>query len=212
MENEEIANALNRHFVLVFIVEDMNNIPVIDKENKVAEDLEMIIITKEVVLARTVVNGDPVDVLYLVFQKAFDKVPHKRLLHKIEVQQVVKKANGILSFIATGIEFESREVMLQLYRVLVQQGVITATVFSIFIITIPHHIKNKLLNNVDIVYRIANLSRLKFKKDMTPNLLVELQHADIDTEIQRHIQSVSITLAHLRIRVFDDYDIRADTK
>ena len=28
-------------------------------------------------------RGEPVDVLYLGFQKAFDKVPHKRLSHKI---------------------------------------------------------------------------------------------------------------------------------
>eukprot|EP00061_Rhincodon_typus_P011696 g36916.t1 len=68
-------------------------------------------------------NGDPVDVVYLDFQKAFDKVPHKRLLHKIkkvglQVQQVIKKTNGILSFIAREIEFKSKEVILQLYRVL----------------------------------------------------------------------------------------------
>jgi hypothetical protein len=29
-------------------------------------------------------NGEPVDVIYLDFQKAFDKVPHKRLLHKVK--------------------------------------------------------------------------------------------------------------------------------
>ena len=34
-------------------------------------------------------NGKPVDVIYLDFQKAFDKVPHVRLLHKLA-------AHGIL--------------------------------------------------------------------------------------------------------------------
>ena len=29
-------------------------------------------------------NGTPVDILYLDFSKAFDKVPHKRLLAKME--------------------------------------------------------------------------------------------------------------------------------
>ena len=33
-------------------------------------------------------NGDSVDVVYLDFQKAFDKVPHQRLLHKIKVHGV----------------------------------------------------------------------------------------------------------------------------
>eukprot|EP00061_Rhincodon_typus_P010576 g34965.t1 len=53
MGNEEIAEALNRYFVLVFTVEDMNNMPVIDdKKTKVGEDLDMVIIVKEVVLGK----------------------------------------------------------------------------------------------------------------------------------------------------------------
>jgi ribonucleases P/MRP protein subunit RPP40 len=27
-------------------------------------------------------NGEPVDLIYLDFQKAFDKVPHRELVHK----------------------------------------------------------------------------------------------------------------------------------
>ena len=38
----------------------------------------------------------------------------------LQVQQVIKKANGILSFIARGMEFKNSEVMLQLYKVLVK--------------------------------------------------------------------------------------------
>ena len=36
------------------------------------------------------------------------------------MQQAVKKANGMLAFIAKGFEYRSREVLLQLYRVLVR--------------------------------------------------------------------------------------------
>ena len=32
--------------------------------------------------------GDPVDVVYLDFQKAFDKVPHKRLLKKLRAMGI----------------------------------------------------------------------------------------------------------------------------
>ena len=34
-------------------------------------------------------NGETVDVVYLDFQKVFDKVPHKKLLHKIKVHGVM---------------------------------------------------------------------------------------------------------------------------
>eukprot|EP00061_Rhincodon_typus_P003763 g20910.t1 len=55
MGNEEIAEALNRYFVSVFTVEETSNMPVIeDRETKVGEDLDTIIITKEVVLGKPV--------------------------------------------------------------------------------------------------------------------------------------------------------------
>ena len=38
----------------------------------------------------------------------------------MQMQQVIKKANGILSFIARGMEFKNSEMMLQLYKVLVR--------------------------------------------------------------------------------------------
>jgi len=41
-------------------------------------------------------NGELVDVVYLDFQKAFDKVPHRRLLHKIGMHGVT---GGVLAWI-----------------------------------------------------------------------------------------------------------------
>ena len=35
-------------------------------------------------VTKAIDEGKPLDVIYLDFSKAFDKVPHKRLLHKIE--------------------------------------------------------------------------------------------------------------------------------
>ena len=38
----------------------------------------------------------------------------------MQMQQAVKKANGMLAFIARGFEYRSRDVLLQLYRALVR--------------------------------------------------------------------------------------------
>ena len=38
----------------------------------------------------------------------------------MQVQQAVRKANGMLAFIARGFEYRSKDVLLQLYRALVE--------------------------------------------------------------------------------------------
>ena len=40
--------------------------------------------------------GSPVDIIYLDFQKAFDKVPHQRLLLKLKVRDI---GDGIIDWI-----------------------------------------------------------------------------------------------------------------
>jgi hypothetical protein len=35
-------------------------------------------------IAKSIANGEQVDVILLYFSKAFDKVPHQRLLHKLD--------------------------------------------------------------------------------------------------------------------------------
>ena len=45
---------------------------------------------------------------------------HQSLKVSMQVQQAVKKANGMLTFIVRGFEFRSKEVLLQLYRALVR--------------------------------------------------------------------------------------------
>ena len=43
-------------------------------------------------VTRCIDQGLPVDVIYLDFQKAFDKVPHKRLLHKLKAMGIADEA------------------------------------------------------------------------------------------------------------------------
>ena len=45
---------------------------------------------------------------------------HQRLKISMQVQQAVKKANGMLAFIERGFEYRNRDVLLQLYRALVR--------------------------------------------------------------------------------------------
>eukprot|EP00061_Rhincodon_typus_P011107 g35886.t1 len=88
-----MAEALNKYFVSVFTVEDINNMPIIDeKESMADEDLEMIIIIKEIVLGKLMelkvdkppgpdgmyprilkeMAGDIANVLVVTYQKPVD--------------------------------------------------------------------------------------------------------------------------------------------
>eukprot|EP00061_Rhincodon_typus_P017193 g45776.t1 len=95
-------------------VEDTNNMLIIDdKEAMAGEDLEMIIITKEVVLIKLLaLKIDP--------SPGPDGMSPRVLKDDGDVANVlvVQQVNGMLFSIARGMEFKSREVMLQLYRVL----------------------------------------------------------------------------------------------
>ncbi|XP_062894859.1 uncharacterized protein LOC134341044 [Mobula hypostoma] len=53
-------------------------------------------------------------------QRDLGVIVHQSLKVGMQVQQVVKKANAMLAFIARGFEYRSREVLLQLYKALVR--------------------------------------------------------------------------------------------
>jgi Reverse transcriptase (RNA-dependent DNA polymerase) len=45
----------------------------------------------------SITNLVPVDIIYLDFQKAFDKVPHKRLVRKLEAHRILGKVQTWIS-------------------------------------------------------------------------------------------------------------------
>ena len=47
-------------------------------------------------------QGDPVDIFYFDFKKAFDRVPHKRLLCKLESLGIKGKVLNIIRNFLTG--------------------------------------------------------------------------------------------------------------
>ena len=53
-------------------------------------------------------DGSPVDVVYLDFQKAFDKVPHQRLLLKLKAHGI---GNDVINWIETWITHRKQRVI-----------------------------------------------------------------------------------------------------
>ena len=50
-------------------------------------------------------QGDPVDIFYFDFKKAFDRVPHNRLLYKLECLGIKGKVLNIIRDFLTGRSF-----------------------------------------------------------------------------------------------------------
>ena len=51
-------------------------------------------------------EGSPVDIIYFDFKKAFDKVPHQRLLLKLKAHGI---GNGMINWIENGLLIEDKE-------------------------------------------------------------------------------------------------------
>ena len=88
-------------------------------------------------ITKWVDDGSPVDVVYLVFQKAFDKVPHQRLLLKLKAHDV---GNDVINWIEKWITHRRQRVIVDgeisnwksVLSEIPQGSVLPYTVFSIY--------------------------------------------------------------------------------
>ncbi|CAM4370492.1 unnamed protein product [Caretta caretta] len=95
-DNKVIAEKLNEFFASVFMAEVVREIPKPEPSFEYFEGVN-----------KHVVKGDPVDIVYLDFQKAFDKVPHQRLLRKLSCHGIRGK---ILSWIENWLKGREQRV------------------------------------------------------------------------------------------------------
>jgi len=115
-------------------------------------------------VTKAVDHGKPVDVIYLDFQKAFDKVPHVRLLNKLEAHGI---SGNVSQWIAEWLQARQQRVVLNgsvsnWLHVLsgVSQGsILGPLLFIIFINDIDNGIVNKLLKFSDDAKLVGIVSR-----------------------------------------------------
>ena len=125
-------------------------------------------------MTKYVDESNPVDVLYLDFSKAFDKVPHKRLVEKV-------KAHGIGSiwrWIEAWLSDRSQRVVIngkasgweKVTSGVPQGSVLGPTLFIIYIIDIDDEITSSLLKFTDDTKLLRKVGTLDDCEELQKNL------------------------------------------
>jgi hypothetical protein len=123
----------------------------------------------------------PIDVLFLDFAKAFDKVPHKRLLHKLEMYGI---EGNILSWINAFLSNRSQRVLLgdvvsdweNVTSGVPQGSVLGPTLFIIYINDLPEVVSPnsicKMYADDTKILRVVKSDEEKFRLQVDLDMIV----------------------------------------
>ena len=135
------------------------------------------------IILKNIDSSEPVDVIFLDLQKAFDKVPHKRLILKLHEIGIRGK---LLKWIESWLQGREQRVVLNGVAsewVKVESGVPQGSVlgpilFIIYINDLDENIKNKLLKFADDTKLLGNVGREEGVKEIQEDLLHIEEWAD----------------------------------
>eukprot|EP00061_Rhincodon_typus_P011914 g37288.t1 len=93
MDNKEMEEQLNKYFGSVFTKEDTNKLQEMlrDRRSSIKKELKEILMSQDMDVTSRMDKGESVDVVYLDFQKAFDK----RLVRKIKPHDDTKLGGSV---------------------------------------------------------------------------------------------------------------------
>ena len=105
-------------------------------------------------ITKWVDDGSPVDVVYLDFQKVFDKVPHQRLLLNLEAHSI---GNGVINWIEKWLTHRKQRVLVDgeisnwksVFRGIPKGSVLGRIFFLIYINDLEDDISSKVLTFAD---------------------------------------------------------------
>ena len=120
-------------------------------------------------ITKWVDDGSPVDVVYLDFQKAFDKVPHQRLIHKLKAHDI---GNDVINWIEKWLTHRRQRVIVDgeisnwksVLSGVPQGSVLGPILFLIYINDLEDDISGKVLKFADGTTVFRRLQMIQINK------------------------------------------------